>query len=76
MSPRLPRVAAADVVRALHRDKWFDDEQEGSHLHLRHPTKPGKVTVPTHRGKIIKPGLLSGILKDASLTPDKFRRLL
>lgn len=76
MSPKLPRVTATKVVRALHRDGWYDDEQSGSHLSLRHPNKAGKVIVPIHRSKDLKPGTLAGILDDAGLTPDEFRRLL
>jgi len=75
MSPKLPRVTAAEVVRALHRDGWYDSSQRGSHLYLRHPTKPGKVTVPMHRGDL-QPATLNSILKQARLTIDELRRLL
>ena len=76
MSPKLLRVTAMELIRALRRDGWYDHAQEGSHLTLRHLTKPGRVVVPIHAGKIIKPGLLSSCLKDAGLTVDDFRRLL
>lgn len=75
MSPKLPRVTAADVVRALHRDGWYDSSQRGSHLYLRHATKLGKVTVPMHRGDL-QPATLGSILKQARLTTDELRRLL
>ncbi|TAK33042.1 MAG: addiction module toxin, HicA family [Chloroflexota bacterium] len=76
MSPKLPRVTAMQTIRALHRDGWYDDEQAGSHLSLRHSQKPGKVIIPVHAGKTLKPGLLARILKDSDLTVDEFRRLL
>ncbi|MHB1004087.1 MAG: type II toxin-antitoxin system HicA family toxin [Chloroflexota bacterium] len=76
MSPKLPRMTAAEVVRALHRDGWRDDHQTGSHLYLRHATKAGRVTVPMHRGKTLKLATLASILEDASLTPDECRGLL
>lgn len=76
MSPKLPRVTAMELVWALRRDGWYDHAQEGSHVTLRHPSKSGRVVVPMHAGKIIKPGLLSRCLKDAGLTADDFRRLL
>ncbi|MCL5026566.1 MAG: type II toxin-antitoxin system HicA family toxin [Chloroflexi bacterium] len=76
MSPKLPRVTATQLVRALHRAGWYDDEQSGSHLSLRHPDRTGKVIVPVHRGKILKLGTLAGIMEDAGLTPDELRRLL
>lgn len=45
-------------------------------LSLRHPNKSGRVIVPIHRGKDLKPGTLASILDDAGLTPEEFRRLL
>ena len=44
---RLPRVTPEQVLRALRRDGWLIDEQEGAHIALRHTGKPGYVTVPT-----------------------------
>ncbi|MHB1132723.1 MAG: type II toxin-antitoxin system HicA family toxin [Chloroflexota bacterium] len=76
MSPRLPRITARELVRALHRDGWYDDDQVGSHLSLRHGEKLGKVIVPMHAEKILRPGLLSRILEDAVLSADQLRRLL
>jgi predicted RNA binding protein YcfA (HicA-like mRNA interferase family) len=76
VSPRLPRVTGADLVRALERDGWLRHHQVGSHLVLRHATKPGRVVVAMHAGLTIGPGLLAKTLKDASLTADDLRRLL
>ena len=30
------------------KDGWYFTSQEGSHRHYKHPTKPGKVTIPFH----------------------------
>ena len=30
---------------------WMFKNQEGSHKNYIHPTKPGKVTIPFHKGK-------------------------
>ena len=76
MSPKLPVVTAAQVVRALHRDGWHDDHQRGSHRYLLHPTKPNRVTVPMHKGKDLPSGMVARILKDAGLTVEEFGRLL
>lgn len=76
MSPRLPRVTAAQVLHALYRDGWYDSRQSGSHLMLRHPTKPGVVVVPRHASRTIGPGLLAKICKDASMTVEELRELL
>jgi predicted RNA binding protein YcfA (HicA-like mRNA interferase family) len=39
---------ARDVLKRLHADGWYEVAQKGSHKQLRHPDKPGKVTVPFH----------------------------
>ena len=76
MSPKLPRITARELLRALRRDGWFEDHRRGSHIYLRHPSKPKQVTVPYHAGKTLKPATLAGILDDAELTPDGLERLL
>ncbi len=75
MSERLPRATEQEVLRALARDGWFIARQ-GKHAILRHPTKPGRVVVPRHRGKTLKAGTIDGIIEAAGLSPEEFRRLL
>lgn len=38
--------SSREVIRLLRDDGWFEVGQTGSHLHFKHPTKTGKVTVP------------------------------
>ncbi|MGH2460090.1 MAG: type II toxin-antitoxin system HicA family toxin [Chloroflexota bacterium] len=76
MSPRLPRITASQVVRALQRAGWEVKRQDGSHVQLKHPDQPGLVTVAFHPGTIIKPGTLTGILHQASLTVEELMELL
>jgi predicted RNA binding protein YcfA (HicA-like mRNA interferase family) len=76
MSPRLPRVTATELIRALNRDGWAQIRQHGSHVILVHSSKPGIVIVPLHKGKVLRPGLVGKTLKDANLTIEDFRRLL
>ncbi len=33
MSPKLPRITAAELLRALRRDGWYEHHQVGSHVH-------------------------------------------
>ena len=73
---RLPRITARDLARALAKEGWHVASQEGSHIQLRHPTKPGRVTVALHAGAIIKPKTLLGSLHQAGLTVEDLRRLL
>jgi predicted RNA binding protein YcfA (HicA-like mRNA interferase family) len=76
MPEKLPRITAADLVRTLDRDGWQDLRQRGSHLHLTHPIKPGRVTVPWHSGVTLAPKTLQAILTQAGITADELRRLL
>jgi predicted RNA binding protein YcfA (HicA-like mRNA interferase family) len=34
------------VIRLIEADGWFRVGQTGSHVQFRHPTKPGRTTVP------------------------------
>ena len=69
MSPRLPSITAAQLVRILERRGFERVRQSGSHLVLRH-SDGRRVTVPMHKSKDIGRGLLARILKDADLTTD------
>jgi predicted RNA binding protein YcfA (HicA-like mRNA interferase family) len=57
-------VTVREVVAKLMADGWYQVRQKGSHQQFAHPTKPGRVTVPTHRGDL-KPGTLHSIFKQA-----------
>lgn len=34
------------VIRILKEEGWYEVRTKGSHVHFKHPTKPGLVTVP------------------------------
>lgn len=55
-----------DVIRIIEADGWRLVEAESSHCHYKHPTKPGKVTVP-HPERDIPIGTLWSIWKQAGL---------
>jgi predicted RNA binding protein YcfA (HicA-like mRNA interferase family) len=38
--------SSREIIAALLKDGWFEAGQTGSHRHFKHPSKPGKVTVP------------------------------
>jgi predicted RNA binding protein YcfA (HicA-like mRNA interferase family) len=61
-------------MRAPARDEWTISRQSGSHAVPRHPTKPGRVVVPVHRGTL-QLGTTASILAQAGLSPDDFGRL-
>lgn len=57
-----------EILKMLHSDGWveIDTRTKGSHIQLKHATKPGKVTVPSHSGDIPL-GTLKSIKKQAGL---------
>jgi predicted RNA binding protein YcfA (HicA-like mRNA interferase family) len=54
------------VLTLLRADGWVAVAQKGSHMQLKHPIKPGRVTVP-HPRKNIPVGTLRSIEKQAQL---------
>jgi predicted RNA binding protein YcfA (HicA-like mRNA interferase family) len=76
MSPRMPRITATELVRALKHDGWMPARQSGSHMTMTHPTKPGCVIVSIHAKIVLKPKTLATILKQAGLTIEDISRLL
>ena len=59
-------MTAKEVLKTLKADGWIQSNVHGSHIQLIHPTKRGKVTVPSHSGDIPK-GTLNSIWKQAGL---------
>lgn len=55
-----------NVIKALEADGWFEVAQVGSHKQFKHPTKAGRVTVPTPK-KDIPLGTLRSIEKQSGL---------
>jgi predicted RNA binding protein YcfA (HicA-like mRNA interferase family) len=72
---KLPRVTAAEVIKALEKADFFLSRQSGSHKIYKN-SKGMRVTVPFHAGKILHPKVLSSILKDADLSAEAFNKLL
>ena len=72
--PKLPVLSGKIVIKKLEKCGYLVMRQKDSHVRLRHNDSCFKpITVPLH--KIIKPGLLHQILKDANLTMEKFKDL-
>ena len=57
---------AEEIEKLILADGWKLKAQKGSHRHYIHPTKPGKVTIPFHKGDLDK-GTANSILKQAGL---------
>lgn len=56
-----------EIIKKLKADGWFEIRQKGSHLHLRHPRKPGTTTV-VHPKKDTPLGTLRAIEKQSGVT--------
>jgi len=54
----------------------YEHAQGGSHVQLKHATKPGRVTIPVHAGETLQPFIVSSILKQAGLTAEDLHNLL
>ena len=62
-------LSSDEAVRLLELDGWYEDPDnptEGSHYHLIHPIKKGKMTVPLER-KVLRKKTQDAILNDAGL---------
>lgn len=76
--PKLPRISGGDTVKVLERLGFTRSRQTGSHVVLKKPildeqeTKIGEIVcvVPLHRE--LKIGTLSGVLRQAQVTPEEF----
>jgi len=75
VTPKLPRVTAAEAIRALERVGFTLSRQSGSHKIYKNAAG-SRVTVPYHAGTILHPKVLRSILQDAGLTPEQFRALM
>lgn len=75
MSTRLPRVTAAEAIRAIEQAGFFFVRQSGSHRIFKNQLGR-RVTVPYHSGVVLHPKLLRSILRDAELTVEAFVALL
>ena len=56
-----------EILRLLRDDGWVSVATRGSHTQLKHPTKPGRVTVAGHPNHDLAPGTLKSILVQARL---------
>ena len=69
--PRIPGVNHLDAVRALEK-AGFQIVRQGKHIVMSDGVR--QVTIPRHNP--IKAFTMGGIVQDAGLTADEFRKLL
>ena len=70
--PRLPRISSKKAIKALESLGFKQTRQTGSHVIMKKITSDGQIgcVVPIHRE--LKVGTLSGILKQAQISPQEF----
>lgn len=72
----LPRDAQSHrAVKAFERAGWEVDRIKGSHHILTKPGVEPILSVPCHKGKPLKPKLLSKLIKAAGLSVEQFIEL-
>jgi len=72
---KLPVVSGTEAMKAFGRIGYELDEQQGSHLILRHRLPPHRrLSVPNHKG--LSKGTLRALIRQAGLTVEEFVELL
>lgn len=74
MSSRQPVVSGQRLIKALETEGWKVARQRGSHVRLKKAGQRLALVVPLH--KELRKGTLAGILRDADMSVEDFRRLL
>lgn len=57
----------SEILRMLAEDGWYLVATKDSHRQFKHPSKPGRVTVPGKPSNDLAPGTLNSILKQSGL---------
>jgi len=73
--PRLPRAFAEEHIKAFRRAGWEVVRITGSHYILAKEGVDFHLTIPYHKGRIVKLGLLKGLIRDAGLTNEEYLKL-
>ena len=76
MPPKFANLKPADIIRALEKAGFYVHETHGSHVQLKHPTKPGRITVPHHARFDVPKHIVRSIIRQAGLTNAEFSELL
>jgi len=61
---------------ALSKGGFYVHETSGSHVQMKHPTEPGRVTIPYHKRFDLPKHIVKSIVRQAGLTNQEFFGLL
>lgn len=59
-------LSSREIIRKLAADGWVEVAQKGSHKQFRHPTRPGRTTVP-HPKKELPVGTIRAIERQSGV---------
>jgi predicted RNA binding protein YcfA (HicA-like mRNA interferase family) len=76
MSPRWRQATSPDLIRVARKLGFEKDRQKGSHAVYLRESDGARVVIPIHKGKLIKPKTLAGIIGDFGLTIEEFEQML
>ena len=76
MSPKFANLKPEQVIRALKNGGFYIHETTGSHVQMKHRTRPGRVTIPYHRRFDLPKHIVKSIVRQAGLTNQEFFDLL
>lgn len=63
----MPTAKVREAIEIIEDDGWRLVATRGSHRQFKHPSKPGRVTIPGKPSDDLPPGTLNSILKQAGL---------
>ena len=72
---RLPRAKAGRHLKAFERAGWRVARVTGSHYILTKEGVDFHLSIPYHGGRIVKIGLLKGLIRDVGLTNEEYLAL-
>ena len=72
----LHNVEPEKVIKAFQRAGWVSRGFRGSHVKLTKAGNPNILSIPVHKGKPVKIGLLKDQIGKSGLTEDEFLKLL
>jgi len=76
MSPKLSNLKPREIIRALEKAGYYIHETGGSHVQLKHSSRPGRITVPYHERFDLPKHIVKSIIRQAGLTNKEFFDLL
>jgi predicted RNA binding protein YcfA (HicA-like mRNA interferase family) len=76
MARKFANLKPREMVRALQKAGFQIHETSGSHVQLKHPARPGRITVACPERFDLPKHIVKSIVRQAGLTNQEFFRLL